>query len=82
VKSALILAEGVMITPEDLGLQQAEGLETLFNLKAVRARVERQAVLQAISIVDGNLSRAADLLGISRPTLYDLMEKYAIRDVK
>ncbi len=38
VKSALILAEGVMITPEDLGLQQAEGLETLFNLKAVRAR--------------------------------------------
>jgi two-component system NtrC family response regulator len=82
VKSALILAEGAMITAADLGLQQAEGMESLFNLKAVRSRVERQAVLQAISIVDGNLSRAADLLGISRPTLYDLMEKYAIRDAK
>src|SRR5690606_10379516 len=49
VKSALILAEGPLITAQDLGLQPAEGLETLFNLKAVRARVERQAVLQAIS---------------------------------
>ena len=82
VKSASILADGAIITASDLGLQQAEVVESLFNLKALRTRVERQAVLQAISIVDGNLSRAADLLGISRPTLYDLMEKYAIRDTK
>ncbi|WP_129645556.1 PEP-CTERM-box response regulator transcription factor [Peristeroidobacter agariperforans] len=80
VKSAAILADAAMITPDDLGLRQADELESLFNLKSLRARVERQAVLQAISIVDGNLSRAADLLGISRPTLYDLMDKYSIRD--
>lgn len=79
VKTAMIMAEGTMITPEDLGLKETSASELLFNLKEVRTRAERQAIQQALSITDGNISRTAELLGVSRPTLYDLMEKYGIR---
>ena len=50
----------------------------LFNLKEVRTRAERQAIRQALAITEGNVSRTSELLGVSRPTLYDLMEKYGI----
>jgi two-component system NtrC family response regulator len=79
VKTALIMAEGPMITAEDLGLKEATSSESFFNLKEVRTRAERQAIHQALSITDGNISRTAELLGVSRPTLYDLMEKYGMR---
>jgi two-component system NtrC family response regulator len=78
VKSAIIMSEGNLLTSEDLGLRAALAGEPLFNLKEVRTRAERQAIHQALSISDGNVSRAAELLGVSRPTLYDLMEKYGI----
>jgi two-component system NtrC family response regulator len=79
VKSALIMAEGALITAEDLGLNEAKANESFFNLKEVRTRCERQAIHQALSISDGNISRTAELLGVSRPTLYDLMEKFGMR---
>lgn len=79
VKTALIMAEGPLITAEDLGLRDVGSGDVLFNLKEVRARAERQAIQQALSITDGNISRTAELLGVSRPTLYDLMEKYGLR---
>jgi two-component system NtrC family response regulator len=79
VKTAMIMAEGALITAEDMGLKQGEGGELLFNLKEVRTRAERQAIQQALSITDGNISRTAELLGVSRPTLYDLLEKYGMR---
>ena len=79
VRSAMIMAEGTMITAEDLGLKEATTSELLFNLKEVRTRAERQAIQQALTITDGNISRTAELLGVSRPTLYDLMEKYGMR---
>ena len=79
VKTAVIMAEGPLVTAEDLGLADAQGGEPLFNLKEVRARAERQAILQAMALSDGKVSRAADLLGVSRPTLYDLMDRYGIR---
>jgi two-component system NtrC family response regulator len=78
VKSAIIMSEGNLLTSEDLGLRAALAGEPLFNLKEVRTRAERQAIHQALSISDGNVSRAAEMLGVSRPTLYDLMEKYGI----
>jgi two-component system NtrC family response regulator len=79
VKTAMIMAEGSLITAEDLGLKEAVSNELLFNLKEVRSRAERQAIHQALSITDNNISRTAELLGVSRPTLYDLMEKYGVR---
>jgi two-component system, NtrC family, response regulator len=79
VKTALIMSEGTMITAEDLNLKGAVEGNLLFNLKEVRTRAERRAIQQALSITNGNVSKTAELLGVSRPTLYDLMEKYAIR---
>jgi two-component system NtrC family response regulator len=79
VRSAVIMASGPQITAEDLGLVENTGRFTMLNLKAVRAAAERQAVQQALAVVDGNVSAAAELLGIARPTLYDLMEKFQLR---
>jgi two-component system, NtrC family, response regulator len=78
VKSAVIMADGVLLTAGDLGLNESLIGMPVFNLKEVRARAERQAIHQALAISDSNVSRAAELLGVSRPTLYDLMEKYRI----
>jgi len=79
VKTALIMADGPLLGPEDLGLANALAGEPIFNLKQVRTRAERQAIIGAMAIVDGNVSKCAELLGVSRPTLYDLMEKYEMR---
>jgi two-component system, NtrC family, response regulator len=76
VKSAIIMSESSLLTAEDLGLRTALAGAPLFNLKEVRTRAERQAIQQALAICDNNVSRAAELLGVSRPTLYDLMAKY------
>jgi two-component system NtrC family response regulator len=76
VKSAMIMSDGALLTAADLGLKEALSGAPLFNLKEVRTRAERQAIQQALTICDDNVSRAAELLGVSRPTLYDLMAKY------
>jgi two-component system NtrC family response regulator len=74
------MAGGPLIGAEDLGLGDNTGQFAFLNLKAVRTQAERQAVLQALSQVSGNVSQAAELLGVTRPTLYDLMDKYGCRD--
>jgi two-component system NtrC family response regulator len=80
VKRALIMSDGPLITPADLGLDPAESdPSALFNLREVRARAERQVIMQVLSIADNNISRAAELLGMTRPTLYDLLERYGLR---
>ena len=78
VKTALITGDGPVITAADLNIADGGETAVLFNLKEVRARAERQAILQVLAITDGNISRSSELLGVSRPTLYDLMEKYRI----
>jgi two-component system, NtrC family, response regulator len=80
VKAASVMSNGPLIGAEDLGLGDNTGRFAFLNLKAVRTQAERQAVLQALSQVSGNVSHAAELLGVTRPTLYDLMEKYGCRD--
>jgi two-component system NtrC family response regulator len=80
VKAASVMASGPLIGADDLGLGDNTGQFAFLNLKAVRTQAERQAVLQALSMVSGNVSQAAELLGVTRPTLYDLMDKYGCRD--
>jgi two-component system NtrC family response regulator len=80
VKTAAIMAEGNQVSAEDLGLKQAEGgTGLLLNLKEVRNQAELQAIRQAVAVAEGNISRAAELLGITRPTLYSLMEKHGVQ---
>jgi two-component system NtrC family response regulator len=79
VRAATIMASGPQITAEDLGLGDNTGQFQMLNLKSVRAAAERQAVQQALSLTSGNLSATAELLGVTRPTLYDLMEKLGLK---
>jgi len=51
----------------------------MFNLRRVRDNAEREAVVRVLGRVNGNISRAAEVLGVSRPTLYDLMERFGLR---
>jgi two-component system NtrC family response regulator len=79
VKAAVILAEGKFVTAQDLGLAHHTAAPTL-NLRLVRRNAESYAIRQAMIRTSGNVSRAAELLGVTRPTLYDLMQKYGIRN--
>lgn len=74
IKRAVIMADGKYVTREDLGL--AEAGELSLNLRHVRQEAERGAILRALSMTDNNISAAAKLLGITRPTFYDLLKKY------
>src|SRR6185437_4917080 len=78
IKGAVIMAEGAVVTANDLGLQDPGDDPEYLNLRVARQRAEAQAVRQSLAVAKGNLSRAADLLGVTRPTLYDLLEKHRI----
>ena len=80
IKRAVIMADGKMIAASDLDLEAAEDeVSDLLNLKAAREAADRAAIIRAISQTDGNISNAAKLLGISRPTLYDLLKQYQLQ---
>ncbi|WP_331344875.1 PEP-CTERM-box response regulator transcription factor [Cellvibrio sp. UBA7661] len=74
IKRAVIMADGKHVTREDLGLAEAGDLS--LNLRHVRQEAERGAILRALSMTDNNISAAAKLLGVTRPTFYDLIKKY------
>ena len=77
------MADGKQITAFDLALippQQQDPQQNMpFNLRQVKENAEKAAINKAISIADGNMSKAAELLGVTRPTLYSLMEKYMMQ---
>jgi two-component system NtrC family response regulator len=78
IKRAIIMADGPQIVAEDLGLEApADGGED-FNLRTVRDRAEGQAIVRALVRCENNVLRTAELLGVSRPTLYDLMNRHSI----
>ena len=79
VKRAVIMAEGRQVTAKDLELDEATTNEADFSLRYMREQAERQAILRALSHAAGKISMAADLLGISRPTIYDLIKKYNLK---
>lgn len=79
VKRAVIMADGSQVTEEDLELIANEGEPEPFNLREVREAAESKAIARALSRTDNNVSKTADLLGVTRPTLYNLMRKYDVK---
>jgi two-component system NtrC family response regulator len=75
MKRAVIMAEGKAITAADLDLAGDVPADPL-NLKAVRETADRAAIRHALARAEGNISNTAKLLGVSRPTLYDLLKSY------
>ncbi len=79
IKRAVIMADGKFITLDDLQFDDVDDDDRLINLKAAREVADRRAISRAIQRTEGNISNAAKLLGISRPTLYDLLKQYEIQ---
>jgi two-component system NtrC family response regulator len=78
IKGAIIMTESSVVSASDLGLEDPGNNPEYLNLRVARQRAEIQAVRQALAVARANLSRAAALLGVTRPTLYDLLQKYSI----
>jgi two-component system NtrC family response regulator len=79
IKRAVIMAESSTLRADDFGLEPVGPEPELFNLRRVRDHAEKDAVIKVLGRVNGNISKAAEVLGVSRPTLYDLMQKYGLR---
>ncbi len=79
LKRAVIMAESTMLTDKDLGLENKGGYKLLLSLRDTREKAEKEAVTHALSHTGGNVSKAAELLGVSRPTLYDIMNKHDLK---
>jgi two-component system NtrC family response regulator len=79
LKRAVIMADGKLITAEDLDLIAGAAESLPVNLKAAREAADRHVIRKALAQTDGNISGAAKLLGISRPTLYDLLKQYGLQ---
>jgi two-component system NtrC family response regulator len=80
IKRAVIMSDGPQVSQEDLGMAPAAetGGEPL-NLRQVRDEAERGAVVKALARCNGNIAHAAEMLGVSRPTLYDLMNRFGLK---
>jgi len=80
VKRAVIMADGKLIGAVDLDLDDAEGSDAeALNLKSAREQADRKMIRHALARSEGNISNTAKLLGISRPTLYDLLKQYDLQ---
>ncbi len=79
MKRAVIMADGKLIGAEDLDLEANEEEGLPVNLKSAREQADRRAIRQALARSENNISNTAKLLGISRPTLYDLLKQYGLQ---
>jgi two-component system NtrC family response regulator len=78
IKGAVIMADGKMVTAADLGIAGGESDDESLNLREVRQEAESKAIRVALTKSFGNISKASELLGVTRPTLYDLINKYGL----
>ena len=81
IRRAVIMAEGSQISSEDIGLADsvADEIDTSLDLRNIRDNADKQAIIAALGRVNGNMAKAADLLGVTRPTLYDLMYRLGLK---
>ncbi|HKY69641.1 MAG TPA: helix-turn-helix domain-containing protein, partial [Gammaproteobacteria bacterium] len=80
IKRAVIMSEAAYIKAEDLDLPFNPENSIPLSLKQIRENAEKEAVLKALQIENNNLSKAASRLGITRPTLYSIMERLNLPD--
>jgi len=78
IKAAIIMADGKYVTAADLGIAAGNVEPESLNLREVRQRAESKAIRIVLMKNFGNISRAAEQLGVTRPTLYDLLNKYGL----
>ncbi len=78
IKRAVIMTDGKLVSSKDLELDSTSAETMNFNLRDIREKIEKQTILRALSHVNGKVAPAAELLCVSRPTLYDLMKKLNI----
>jgi len=76
VRRAIVMSEGHLITPEDLQLADRSVEASVIHLDVARLEAERHSLLEALRCSGWNASRAAELLGVSRATLYRLVERH------
>lgn len=80
IKRAVIMADGNQITLDDIGLIDGHNdQEVNLDLRQIRESAEKGVIITALSRSDGNVLKAAEMLGVSRPTLYDLMHRYGLK---
>ncbi len=79
IRRAAIMADSSSVSPEDLGLDAPSNPDDDLGLRGARDAAEREVVIRAMSRCNGNISNAAELLGITRPTLYGLLDKFGLR---
>lgn len=82
LKSAVIMADNKYISAEDLGFYHEQLERQSPTLRQIREDAETKGIRQAYQLANNNLSKTADLLGITRPTLYALIDKYKLYDLK
>ncbi|WP_425425083.1 PEP-CTERM-box response regulator transcription factor [Aquisalimonas asiatica] len=80
IRKAVIMADGPQITADDLGFTVPESNgEAPIKLRDARDQAESSAIRRALSRTNGNIAQAADVLGVSRPTLYSLLNKFGLK---
>lgn len=79
INRAIVMAEGKQVTAADLELAKGSEQESSFSLQEAREQAEKHALLRALGHAGGQISHAAQLLGVSRPTVYDLVRKLRLR---
>ena len=81
IKRATIMTDGNQITCADIGLKTGtpDDVDASLDLRVIRDNAEKGAIIAALGRVNGNVLKAAELLGVSRPTLYDLMHRLGLK---
>jgi two-component system NtrC family response regulator len=78
LKRAVVMTDGPLLSPVDLGLAIPDEAPPSLDIRAARARAERDVIQAAMAQTGQNLSQTAKLLGVSRPTLYDLLREHQL----